>query len=108
MLACMELCRARLLRRTAVHGKALIRTPPLLPNPRIAQLAQERIYSPDQTQYWANLVQLLFAGAEACDRVLREKASGMIERQSIRRTSQLSPSGATIPCRGTSPSSPHL
>lgn len=40
---------------------------------RVAGLAQERIYSPDQQQYWLNLLLLLFAGAEACDRALREK-----------------------------------
>eukprot|EP00198_Chlamydomonas_reinhardtii_P004308 XP_001693644.1 predicted protein [Chlamydomonas reinhardtii] len=39
----------------------------------VAGLAQERIYSPDQQQYWLNLLLLLFAGAEACDRALREK-----------------------------------
>lgn len=40
---------------------------------RVAALAQERIYSPDQKQYWSNLVLLLFAGADACDKVLRQK-----------------------------------
>lgn len=39
----------------------------------MAALAQERIYSPDQKQYWSNLVLLLFAGADACDKVLRQK-----------------------------------
>lgn len=40
---------------------------------RVAGLAQERIYSADQQQQWLNLILLLFAGAEACDRALREK-----------------------------------
>jgi hypothetical protein len=41
---------------------------------RVAALTEERIYSPDKPQYWQNLVQLMFAGADACDRALREKA----------------------------------
>lgn len=40
---------------------------------RVAALAQERIHSPDQQQYWLNLLLLMFAAADACDRALREK-----------------------------------
>ena len=40
---------------------------------RVAALAQERVHSEDQKQYWMNLVLLLFAGADMCDRVLAEK-----------------------------------
>lgn len=40
---------------------------------RVAALAQERIHSTDQQQYWLNLILLLFAGADACDRAVREK-----------------------------------
>lgn len=43
---------------------------------RVAALAQERIHSADQQQHWLNLVLLLFAGADACDLVLREKVRG--------------------------------
>ncbi|GLC43028.1 hypothetical protein PLESTB_000275200 [Pleodorina starrii] len=48
----------------------------------VAGLAQERIYSPDQQQYWLNLLLLLFAGAEACDRALREKLELELSLQS--------------------------
>ncbi|KAG1678592.1 hypothetical protein FOA52_012599 [Chlamydomonas sp. UWO 241] len=39
----------------------------------VAALAQERVHSPDLKRWGVNLLQLLFAGADACDRVLREK-----------------------------------
>ncbi len=43
---------------------------------RIAALTQERIHSPDQQQLYLNLVLLMFSGADACDRALREKVPG--------------------------------
>lgn len=40
---------------------------------RVAALAQERIYSADQKEYFLNLILLLFSGADACDNLLRDK-----------------------------------
>ena len=67
-------CRVAALASVRIHSPPSLL--PLVPACRVAALAQERIHSPEQQQYWLNLVHLLFAGADACDRALREKVRG--------------------------------
>ncbi|EFJ48920.1 hypothetical protein VOLCADRAFT_90230 [Volvox carteri f. nagariensis] len=56
----------------------------------VCGLAQERIYSPEQQQYWGNLLLLLFTGAEACDKALREKMELELSLQAhVRQVSEL-------------------
>ncbi|GAX74534.1 hypothetical protein CEUSTIGMA_g1983.t1 [Chlamydomonas eustigma] len=49
----------------------------------VAALTEERIYSPEKSQYWQNLVKLMFAGADACDRALRDKVESEVGIQAM-------------------------
>ncbi|MEW5309397.1 MAG: hypothetical protein WDW38_001290 [Sanguina aurantia] len=79
----------------------------------VAALAQERVHSADQQQHWLNLVLLLFAAADACDSVLREKVElglmlqdasarvqhleGQLQQAQQQHAQQLSVQAASVP-----------
>jgi myosin heavy subunit len=82
----------------------------------VAGLVQERIYSSDEQTQWMNLVELMFAGAEAYDMALRGKAEAELSCQAaneqitqlqatVAELTQKLSSGVPLPLTNLSPAS---